>query len=388
MVKIEKFIPGGQALGQLDSGKKIFFWNALPGEVILDYEIIKTKSHYDEALATRIDQSSPFRVEPKDQCYLATSPWQVLDYNYELTTKRELVVELFREHHIDIDLPEIITDNHDYYYRNKMEYALYWDNNDHKIHPAFHQRGSHRKIPVTSSSLERPEIFTTATSIIEQLNASHGEARDYQSLLLRCNQDGEVSGGLFKKYQSHPVFTNLSDTILGYSYKYSPNGFFQINLPVYEMALQEIQQYIKTNKVLDLYSGVGTIGLSVARNHLLTLVECDRYAYQELQNNVSQVPNRDHIIAVLAKSEDATNYIEPNQTVILDPPRAGCDSKVINKLNEQKPHTIIYLSCNPATQARDVKLLLDNYEIETVKTFNFFPHTPHIENLLILKKLD
>ncbi len=88
--------------------------------------------------------------------------------------------------------------------------------------------------------------------------------------------------------------------------------------------------------------------------------------------------------AVLAKSEEVLGYIAPDQTVILDPPRAGCDRKLIEKLNEIKPKTIIYLSCNPATQARDIKLLLENYHIRTVKTFNFFPRTPHIENLVVL----
>jgi 23S rRNA (uracil1939-C5)-methyltransferase len=92
------------------------------------------------------------------------------------------------------------------------------------------------------------------------------------------------------------------------------------------------------------------------------------------------------LIPVLDKSENVTNYLEPNQTVILDPPRAGCDRKLIDKLNEIKPAKIIYLSCNPSTQARDVKLLLENYQIDALKTFNFFPRTPHIENLVILSR--
>ena len=91
-----------------------------------------------------------------------------------------------------------------------------------------------------------------------------------------------------------------------------------------------------------------------------------------------------NILAVLAKSEEVLNYINPDQTVILDPPRAGCDKKLIEKLIEVRPKTIIYLSCNPATQARDIKILLDKYKIKSVQTFNFFPHTPHIENLVVL----
>ena len=407
MIKIEKFIPGGQALGTDESGKKIFFWNALPGEEVVEYEITKNKSHYAEAIATKIENQSDYRIRPHDDCFLSTSPWQILDYHYELSEKQSLVVEMFREHGIDIPTPEISTDGHDYHYRNKMEYALYWDKDTGKISPAFHARGSHRKVPITKSSIERPELFNAAVKIITDLNARHEEARKYQSLLLRCNQAGEVSGGLYENGKPHPIFPNLTDTILGHEYSYSPNGFFQINLPVYEMALTEIKKHIMTDKVLDLYAGVGTIGLSVARDRDLTLVEVDKFAFGEMCKNIaiedsprltrsgfseaspvttgrSERVRNGNILALLAKSEDIANHITSDQTVILDPPRAGCDIKLLDKILETKPHTIIYLSCNPATQARDVKILQNCYKITHVQTFNFFPHTPHIENLIVL----
>ena len=420
MIKVDKIIPGGESLGTNSDGKKFFFWNALPGEEVEEYDITKNKSHYSRAIATKISNPSPHRIKAKDDCYLSTSPWQIIDYEYELQLKTELVAEMFREHQIDIEKPQIITNYQEYHYRNKMEYALYWDNERSKIFPAFHARGSHRKIPITKSSIERPEIFTAATKIIDELNTRNEEARKYQSLLLRCNQKGEVSGGLYEKHQPHPKFKNLKDQILGHDYSYSPNGFFQINLPVYEMALNEIKKHITTDYVLDLYSGVGTIGLSVAPTRYLTLVEVDKFAFGELVNNITLlgkdtttlgIPERgsarvsafspvatgendatqsssiftdDNIVAINAKSEDVTNYIAPNQTVILDPPRAGCDRKLIDKIIEVKPKKIVYLSCNPATQARDIKLLLEKYQIEAIKTFNFFPRTPHIENLVVL----
>ena len=381
MIQIEKIIPGGEALGTLPDGKKIFFWNALPGETVVNYEITKNKSHYINAIATEIKNPSPHRVKPKDACFLSTSPWQIMDYDYELELKQELVVEVFREHQIEIEKPEIFTDRQDYFYRNKMEYSLFWNNETNQIELAFHARGSHRKFIINHSSIERPELFKKAKAIVDNLNARHEEARKYQSLLLRCNQNGEVSGGLFENGKPHPKFDNLTDTILGTTYFYSPNGFFQINLPVYEMALNAIKSHIYTDKVLDLYSGVGTIGLSVARDKNLTLVEVDKSAYSELLNNTEHLNN---VTAVLDKSENVTSYIEPDMTVILDPPRAGCDTKLIDKLLEVKPKCIIYLSCNPATEARDVKKLLEHYQIKEIKTFNFFPHTPHIENLVVL----
>ena len=414
-VTIEKLVPGGQGIGTLADGRKIFLWNVLPGEVVSEYRVTKKKSHYLEGVATKIEVASKERVEPRDECYLATSPWQMMRYEYELKQKCELVKEVFRQNEIQsvcfgdassrlslqgsslLSLPSsrklqnthdrisnemsCLTNEQSYFYRNKMEYSLFYDKEAGKIRLAFHERGSHRKVPITQSSIERPEIWAKACEIVDDLNARGEEARKYQSLLLRCNREGKVSGGLFENGQPHPVFPNLTDEILGVPYSYSPNGFFQINLPVYEMALMEIKKFVGTEKVLDLYAGVGTIGLSVARDKGLTLVECNKSAYEEALNNTKELKN---VMTILANSEDALEYIEPDETVIVDPPRAGCDKKLIERFLEVKPRRIIYLSCNPATQARDVKMLLDKYIIKSIKTFNFFPRTPHIENLVVL----
>ena len=377
---IDKLVPGGQGIATLEDGKKAFIWNALPGETV-DFDITKNKRSYCEGIATKIANPNPHRIAPKDDCYLATSPWQIMDYDYELEQKRALVKECFAQQHIDIEPGLTQTDGNDFHYRNKMEYALYWDNDDNQIYPAFHQRGTHRKVPIKQSSIERPEIWRKAQEIFAELNAEHAEARTYQSLLLRCDQQGNTSGDLFVNGQPHPQMDNLTDTLNGYEYSYSPNGFFQINLPVYAMVLAEIKKHIATNKVLDLYSGVGSIGLSVARDKELTLVEVNGAAYEEMQKNAEGTGAN----CVLAKSEDVTEYIAPDQTVILDPPRAGCDQKLIEKLIEVKPKTIIYLSCNPITQARDIAILNDNYEIAQLTPYNFFPRTPHIESLAILQ---
>ena len=397
---VEKLIPGGQALAALDSGQKIFLWNALPGEIVTRTLITKTKSHYLEGVAIDYEQPSPHRIAPRDSAFLSTSPWQILDYDYELEQKRALLQEIFRQHGLTassiapepstptansenpISIPPVLTDHRDFHYRNKMEYALYFDHNDQEIHLAFHARGSHRKLPITHSSLEHPAILARAKDIVADLNRQHADARRFQSLLLRCNQAGKVEGGLFENHQPRPQFPPLRDQILGHPYTYSPNGFFQINLPVYELALRTMQPYLTTEKILDLYAGVGTIGLSLARDRDLTLVECDHAAYRELEANCQGTNAR----PILAKSEEALDYLQPDQTVILDPPRAGCHPELIARLLTVAPPTILYLSCNPATQARDVRLLLDRYQITAVQPFNFFPRTPHLENLIVLTR--
>lgn len=383
-LKIEKLAPTGQGIGTLESGKKIFLWNALPNEEIKSAKITKKKNSFDEGIALEIAKKSKDRVEPKDEHFLSTSPWQIMSDKTEVEEKIKILKELFRNlWKNDIEFHQ---SDETWFYRNKMEYALYYNFETEKIEPAIHLRGTHQKLSIKTSSIERPEIFEKAKEIIDELNNSGDEARKYQSILLRCNKTGEVSGGLFEKGKPHPKFKNLEDEILGKTYSYSPNGFFQVNLNTYEKALNRIKSFVDetdSEKVLDLYSGVGAIGLSVAREKDLTLVEVDKSAYAELEENCKGIKTAK---PVLAKSEDVLEYIAPNEVVILDPPRAGCDKKLIEKLIEKKPKKIIYLSCNPITQVRDLEILIKNgAKLKTVEAFNFFPHTPHIESLVSLE---
>ena len=387
-IQIERLTPTGEGIGTVktgdEAGKKGFFWNALPGELVTKYELVKNHNKFFEAIAIDIENPNKDRVEPKDKHFLSTSPWQILNETAEAEAKIAILKEIYR----DFDLQDIpFTDSpKPYAYRNKMEYALYYNHDDEKIHLAAHKRGSHGKVMIESSSIEIPAIYERALAIVDELNKKHDEARRYQSLLLRSDQHGKVSGGLYENHKPHPTFEPLEDELLGYKYSYSPNGFFQINLPVYEAALKRIKSLLtETKKVLDLYSGVGTIGLSVARDKDLTLVELDHSAYRELEANAENARKTNpNIKTVLARSEEALEYITPDSVVILDPPRSGCHDALIEKLLEVHPKEIIYLSCNPMTQARDVAKLTAKYSLKTIEGFNFFPHTPHIECLISL----
>ncbi len=176
--------------------------------------------------------------------------------------------------------------------------------------------------------------------------------------------------------------SNLTDTILDRDFSYATESFFQINLPVYELALAEIKKHIPINQsIVDLYSGVGTIGLTVSDQ--VTLVEINESAVAEMTKNIAKLGLKSE--AVLSPAEQAVEYIVKDKILVVDPPRAGLHHKVVTKILEVLPSKIIYLSCNPITQARDVKQLLVSYKITQVTGYNFFPHTPHIENLVILE---
>ena len=147
------------------------------------------------------------------------------------------------------------------------------------------------------------------------------------------------------------------------------------------MALKEIADATKNEtKKVDMYSGVGTIGLAIGNTK--TLVELDK-ANIDMANHNAQ--NQD-VDVVHASTEKALQYIESDVALIVDPPRSGLHKDVIERILSVKPPLICYLSCNPATQARDLALLKDSYRISSFTGYNFFPKTPHIETLVILER--
>ena len=347
---------------------------------------------------------------------------------------------------------------------------------------AFFRRGSKSKIVVDGTSLAHPAINNLARAIRDLLRHKRVAARRLKTLLVRCDQSGSCVWQLYIKDRLPEIITadeaaklpaqggeiiysdprspasriterlarfgdtTLTDTVLGVPFRYACEGFFQVNIPVYEQALRDMQQctgrdYSDQQRVisqkksgqhreskqhgssnsfsegfafpakarqerqlnqlaarrpeekdvcetgeptLDLYAGVGTIGLTIGGGNV-TLVEINADAVREMQRNITEL-DRTGARAVLAPSEQALNYITGKEIVIVDPPRAGLHPEVVATLLQKLPPRIIYLSCNPVTQARDVALLQQSYQIAWHRGYNFFPRTPHIEHLIILDK--
>lgn len=424
-VVLDKIVGGGQALGTLADGRKLFAWGGLPSERVI-VQPTKKKTNYIEGIVTEILQASPERVVPRDDTsYLSTSPWQILSFDAEQRHKAELIEEAFTLH--GIKLPEsidIYSDGNEYNYRNKVEFSWYGDDSSgvEMLHLAFFRRGSKGKIIVDDSALLPPEMIQLARRIRDTLQSAGVNARQLKTLLIRCDasrncvwqlyvkdtpcdfadtllnadlpaQGGEVvystpksPASVITERLARIGDTVLTDTVLGVPFRYATEGFFQVNLPVYEQALRDMKQWVddttaSTHGVLDLYSGVGSIGLTIGGPNV-TLIEINEHAVREMKRNITELGSS--ATPVLAASEQALDYITTDKIVIIDPPRAGLHAAVVAKLLEARPPRIIYLSCNPVTQARDIALLADAYKIKTYKGYNFFPRTPHIEGLAIL----
>jgi 23S rRNA (uracil1939-C5)-methyltransferase len=416
-VVLDKIVGGGQTLGTLEDGRKIFVWGALPGETA-KVQLTKKKSSYAEGVAVEILKASSERVEPKDpESYISTSPWQIMTLDTENHYKAALIEEAFELHDIVLPNPiEVYSDGVEYGYRNKVEFSFWFHTDTETLSLAFFRRGTHGKISIDGTSLAPDCINEKGREVLAVLNKMGVTGREVKTLLIRSAADGTTTWQLYVKDESFPaddfmtaftegeygevIFSNpkspasvitkrltpivkpLSDTILDVPFHYATEGFFQINLPVYQQALKDMSEWIAPDKpVVDLYSGVGSIGLTIGGDNV-TLVELNEHAVREMERNITELGKK--ATAVLAASEQALEYISSEKTIIVDPPRAGLHEAVIERLLEEKPQRIVYLSCNPVTQARDVARLAEAYGIKAHRGYNFFPHTPHIEHLVVL----
>jgi len=411
-VLITKLVHGGQGLAELENGRKVFVWNALPGETV-NVRVIKKKRSYGEAIAEEVVNASPERVEPSEDNYLATSPWQMMTFEAENKYKGEIVRELFAHEKVTVpEFGEVVHDERQWNYRNKMEYSFWGD--DDGLHLALHMRGSHGKQIVAGSKLAMPAVDSGANGVLAELNKIQPRAGDLKTIIIRSSQKGGTVGALYTKlesftrlelpeglqglrvYHSNPQSpasvptkllyelgdTGLNDELLGKPFTYDVDSFFQVNLPVYERALQRLQEHSAADPV-DMYAGVGSIGLSVAKQWT-QLVELDPATVAMARENFAASGLDGEVVE--ASTEKALQYIVADKPVIFDPPRAGLHAKVVERCLEVLPPQISYLSCNPATQARDLALLQGTYTIEFFEVYNFFPRTPHIETLAILRR--
>jgi len=417
-MKIEKLIFGGQALGRIDQ-KAIFVWNALPDEEV-EIKILKNSKTFSEAVSTKIIQPSPDRIEPREEHYLSCSPWQIMTLQKENEWKIKIAEETYQKiGGFATDNLTIASDGVEYGYRNKMEYSFSTDESG-ELALAFFERASHHRQAIKPCCLAHPNINLAATAILDWAKSQKLTSYNLKSIILRVNQKGEVIAGLFikdkMKFENYPTCPEMIGFKLYYSTHKSPasvpteelypfgqdyleeeiNGvkmryglfsFFQVNPPIFQMALKDIKPFVGKKPIVDYYCGVGAIGLAIKNEKQpVELVESNAEAADYAEKNI-KLNNFSNCTATCQPAEKIIELITADKTIIFDPPRAGLDKKIIERVLETEPETIIYLSCNLSTQARDIGLMLTKYKIEFLKLYNFFPHTAHIEGLAVLKKV-
>ncbi len=418
-VEIVKMVNGGRGLG-FHKRKPVFAWNVLPGETAV-VKLTKRKKDYLEGIAVRVSDESPERIDPKEDHFISCSPWQNMTFEHENRWKTEITKETFRRM-AGIEMPdlEIIHDQTLFGYRNKTEYSFCANENGGALSLAFHTRGTTDLLPIDKCLLAKENINKTALNILDRLNRSKATASDLRSLILRENRKGLVVAALIvnnKHFKSpgvvcddilrgfHICFSDprtpvtrpfnpvqsqgnnfLIEEIAGKSFVCGPLSFFQININMFEKALSRIGTFIEDGQeIVDFYSGVGAIGIALGDNVKSgLLVENDQETARLASENI-RINGLKNFTTHASSSETALSEIQKDKTIIFDPPRAGLHRNVVAKILEVLPRKIIYLSCDTATQARDLKMLKQKYQPTFCELYNFFPRTPHIESLVVLE---
>ncbi|MCD6434573.1 MAG: 23S rRNA (uracil(1939)-C(5))-methyltransferase RlmD [Candidatus Diapherotrites archaeon] len=183
---------------------------------------------------------------------------------------------------------------------------------------------------------------------------------------------------------------HVYELLLDKKFYLSPQSFFQSNVKAFELALQEIRKKAY-GKVLDVYCGVGTIGLSIADSkHIANVVGIEIMQEQIELANINAKANRIHNVEFFTGKARVVlkKFIQQHRrfdTVIVDPPRAGLDKKTLLRIALLKPSQIIYMACNPESLARDIEEFRRfDFELQSIKGFDFFPQTSHVECLAVL----
>ena len=392
-ITIQKIIYPGKSLG-LSKDKIILTDEGIPGETV-EVAPVQEKKNYIEAKTIKIITPSVSRITPACSHYQTCGPYQYIDYKMQLAIKESQLKEIFPNTIINSAPSSEI-----WGYRNKIKLNIIWK--DGKASLAYHMPESRDKfIPVDSCCLVSENVNKFLASFIETVNKENltfikeievRESHSTKKLMLIIRPLGKPENKLhilFSKFNVKNAY--IEETISGKTFRIGPESFFQINVPMLEEALKEMQKSLSLNKkeiIADLYCGIGTFGICLSQHAK------DVIGIESAPGNISFVKSNLKLneIKNFKLYEGSCERIFPSlmasaiDTLILDPPRKGLDNMLCQNIVLSSIKKILYLSCNPITLSRDLKIISASYAIKNLCLFDFFPQTPHIETLAILEK--
>ena len=433
----------GQGIGKVD-GFPLFVRHAVKGDVV-DAAVTKVKKSFGFARIAEIISPSKNRKEADCDTYKRCGgcQLQLVKYDAQLEIKQNQVAECLKRigKCTDIDIENIIPSDNIYRYRNKAQYPIGKDKDGKAVSGFFAER-THDIIPC-SDCLLTPEEFSDITADIlcwiDDNNISVYDEKTGKGLIRhlfirKAFSTGDIAvclvingnslpntEGLKKmigKYPEIRSFTvsinkNRNNVIMGnelktiygseyiedsigdVKYRISPLSFYQINpaqtKKLYDKVI-EFAEFTGNETVLDLYCGIGTISLYMARKtKSVTGIEIVPQAIEDANENKA-LNNIENAEFYTGKAEEVlpelyAKGLKKADVVVVDPPRKGCDETALSTICDIAPNKLIYVSCNPATLARDVKYLEENgFHVEKVQPVDMFPNTVHVETVVLMSK--
>ena len=378
-VEVERILPGGIGLAHAN-GKTLFVSLAAPGDRVR-VRVEREQGNVLFAVIEEILAPSPLRVEPPCPYFgrCGGCDFQQLSYEAQLAAKAEIIRDCLHRIARLENVPEIVVTPSPNQWRYRMRATWQIDQDLHTI--GYYERGSRRVCDVVDCAVLQPELQG-------QLEAVRATSSDHFPPGLKhldvVAGDNSVSfAPAFAEFETRELSLTVRDEV----YRYNAEAFFQINPsllgPLIEFALSNASG----GSALDLYSGVGLFTLPLARHFDNVLaVEANpmatRFARRNLQD--AGLSNARVITATVTdwfRSAPSTSA----DFILLDPPRAGAESAVIKGILDLHPSAISYVSCDPATLARDLKkLIAGGYVIKAMLGFDLFPQTHHVETVVRL----
>lgn len=431
-IVLEDLLENGQGVGRVD-GLVTFVTGGLPGERVR-IAVDELKRNYASAHAVAIEQRSADRIESPCPVFPRCGGCQTLHLRYEAERawKRRMVTDaLTRLGGLkDVAVDEVVSAQGDDArgYRNKVSLVCAWK--DGRARLGFYEARSHRLVPIEGCpvliprlgaavealitfSRDVPQAVRAVEHIVVRASATEPElvmsfnGRDANKSLgavtpellrripaltgIVSNWDrpteNAVFGRRFASLWGSPV---IRERIAGATFSFGVASFFQINTPVLEtLAARLLPMLEGATRVVDLYCGVGTFGVLLGKRGIAsTGVESFKPAVDEARANAAEngVVNAAFECATAADAlsgERGRTLFAGADAVILDPPRKGCEDGVLAAIASSGVARAAYVSCNPATLARDAKALVAaGFRVGTVTPFDMFPHTGHVEVLV------
>lgn len=431
-------------------GFAVFVSGAIPGDRAR-IRIIKVQKSYAIAKVEEILVPSPHRI--KNDCPVSAScggcAFRTVDYAYEASLKESAVRQSFlRQGLRDVQIAPLTHANQLSHYRNKAQFPVARTKSG-ELAIGFFAAKSHRVLDCGTCALQHPSFApilaevrrfllefhipiydeTTRTGLLRHIYLRIGEATgEIMLCLVICGECLPHAGRLVERVtQKFPAVrsillnVNKADTnvVLGERYiplygdgaifdklcgillKITPASFYQVNREAAELLYQkaaELAGLTGKELLLDLYCGIGSIGLSMAHRarRLIGIevvpdaVECakENARLNGIKNAAFYCGDAADAGRLLENAKAAEGEVKPD-VVILDPPRRGCAPALLEWLSALEPQRIVYISCNPETLARDVKQLIEKgYAMGTVYPFDLFCRTGHVETVCLLSKLN
>ena len=398
-VTIDRFDSYGRGITKVNE-KICFVENALPHEEC-EIKILDEKKNYIEAESTNVIKESDYRILPICPYYNICGGCHLLhlDRKSELVFKEEKVSDLINKFSdIKMDVNDILYNN-EYYYRNKLTLHV----KENKV--GLYKKNSNDLIEIDDCLICDHKINELIPKIKEYLNNNKSDLEEI--VIKKSSLDeimiifkGKTDINSLKEYfkDIHSVYLNdklilgkeyITERINDLEFYIRPDSFFQVNYEMMKTMYNKVIEYYQKNNnsnVLDLYCGTGTIGMLISKYvNKVTGVEVNSDSITSAKE-CAKKNNITNIDFILGKVEDNIDKFNDIDSIVVDPPRSGLDKHTIDSIININPNSIIYISCDPATLARDLKILKDNYNIKSITPLDMFPNTYHVENIVILER--